>query len=165
MAIQQEKVVQDLKEKFAGKIKEVYAQFGDDIVNFEKDSLLDIVGFLKAEPYGFEMLLDLTCVDYVDEPERFEMVYHLFSLSNNLRLRIKTRLPGKDPSVDSLAAIWKNANWLEREVYDMFGVRFNGHPYLKRLFMYDGFEGHPLRKDYPLRKRQPKIPMRKKDDV
>ncbi|NOR53029.1 MAG: NADH-quinone oxidoreductase subunit C [Candidatus Aminicenantes bacterium] len=165
MAIQQEKVVQDLKEKFAGKIKEVSAQFGDDIVVIESDSLLDIIKFLKAEPYDFAMLLDLTCVDYMGQPDRFEMVYHFFSLSNNLRLRIKTRLPEKDPSIDSLTPVWKNANWLEREAYDMFGVRFNGHPYLKRLFMYDGFEGHPLRKDYPLRRRQPIIPMRKENDI
>lgn len=161
MAMEQKKVIEDLKEKFSEKIKEISAQFGDDTVVIEKDILLDIVKFLKANPYDFAMLLDLTIVDYKGQPDRYEMVYHLFSLSNNLRLRIKTRLPDKDPSVDSLTPEWKNANWLEREAYDMFGVHFNGHPYLRRLFMYDGFEGHPLRKDYPLRKRQPRIPMRK----
>ena len=109
------------------------------------------------------MLLDLTCVDFMGDEMRFEMVYHLFSITNNNRLRIKIRLPEKDPAIDSLTPLWKNANWLEREVYDMFGIHFTGHPYLKRLFMYDGFEGHPLRKDYPLRKRQPIIPMRRKE--
>ncbi|UCC40749.1 MAG: NADH-quinone oxidoreductase subunit C [Candidatus Aminicenantes bacterium] len=157
----QEKVIEDLRNKFPEKIKEVSVQFGDDIVIIKKESLLDIVKFLKEKPCDFAMLLDLTCVDYLGQKDRFEMVYHLFSLSNNRRLRIKTRLPDKDPSIDSLTSVWKNANWLEREVYDMFGVRFEGHPYLRRLFMYDGFEGHPLRKDYPLRKRQPKIRMRK----
>jgi NADH-quinone oxidoreductase subunit C len=89
------------------------------------------------------------------------MVYHVFALAAKRRLRIKLSLPDDRPSVDSLAPVWKNANWLEREVYDMFGIRFEGHPDLRRLFMYDGFEGHPLRKDYPLRKRQPLIPLRK----
>jgi len=163
MAMGQEKVIEDLKNKFPEKIKDVSVRFGDDIVIIDRDSLLDIVKFLKEKPHDFAMLLDLTCVDYSGQKDRFEMVYHLFSLSSNLRLRIKTRLSGKDPSIDSLTSVWKNANWLEREVYDMFGVRFEGHPYLRRLFMYDGFEGHPLRKDYPLRKRQPRIPMRKEE--
>jgi len=159
--MEQEKVIKDLKNKFSDKIKEISTQFSEKIVVFEKDSLLDVFRFLKDKPYDFAMLLDLTCVDYKGQQNRFEMVYHLFSLSSNLRLRLKTRLPEKEPSIESLTGEWKNANWLEREVYDMFGIQFSGHPYLKRLFMYDGFEGHPLRKDYPLRKRQPKIPMRK----
>jgi NADH-quinone oxidoreductase subunit C len=107
------------------------------------------------------MLLDLTCVDYPERAERFEMVYHLFSFTQNRRLRIKARLPEKQPAIDSLTSLWSNANWLEREVYDMFGVHFHGHPDLRRIFMYDSFEGFPLRKDYPLRKRQPLIPLRK----
>jgi NADH-quinone oxidoreductase subunit C len=78
-------------------------------------------------------------------------------------VRIKVRLSEKDLKIESLTPLWKNANWLEREIFDMFGVHFEGHPYLERLFMYDGFEGHPLRKDYPLSKRQPIIPMRKKE--
>jgi NADH:ubiquinone oxidoreductase subunit C len=85
------------------------------------------------------------------------MVYHLFSLSRNRRLRIKTGVSESDLRVASLTPLWKNADWLEREVYDMFGVHFEGHPYLRRLFMCDGFEGHALRKDYPLRRRQPII--------
>jgi len=161
--MEQEKVIEDLKNKFPEKVIDVSVQFGDDIVFIEKESLLDVVKFLKEKPYDFAMLLDLTCVDYLGQQDRFEMVYHLFSLSNNLRLRIKTRLSDKDPSIDSLTSVWKNANWLEREVYDMFGIHFGGHPYLRRLFMYDGFEGHPLRKDYPLRKRQPRIHMRKEE--
>ncbi len=107
------------------------------------------------------MLLDLTCVDYKGQEPRFEMVYHLFSIPNVERLRIKVRLSEEDLQIDSLTSLWKNANWLEREVYDMFGVSFKGHPDLRRIFMYDEFEGHPLRKDFPLRKRQPRIPLRK----
>jgi NADH-quinone oxidoreductase subunit C len=159
--MEKKKVVDDLKKKFSEKIKEVSVQFGDEILLIERDSLLDIVQFLKDEPYSYSMLLDLTCVDFKGQEPRFEMVYHLFSISNGQRLRIKARLSEKDLQVDSLTSLWKNANWLEREVYDMFGVEFKGHPDLRRIFMYDGFEGHPLRKDFPLRKRQPRIPLRK----
>lgn len=161
MAISKETILEDLKQKFSDNILDLTAQFGDDIIHIKKEALQDIVNFLKEDPYAFTMLLDLTCVDYLGEEERFEMVYHLFSLSLNLRLRFKARLQQNDCKIDSLTSVFKNANWLEREVYDMFGVHFAGHPYLRRLFMYDGFEGHPLRKDYPLRKQQPKIHLRK----
>jgi NADH-quinone oxidoreductase subunit C len=123
----------------------------------DKGALLPVITFLKDGPGEFTMLLDLTCVDYQGREPRFEMVYHLFSLSRNRRLRVKTGVSESDLRVASLTSLWKNADWLEREVYDMFGVSFEGHPYLRRLFMYDGFEGHPLRKDYPLRRRQPII--------
>ena len=160
MAISKEKILEDIKQKFSDNILGMTVQFGDDIIHIKKEALQDIVIFLKEDPYAFTMLLDLTCVDYLGEEERYEMVYHLFSFSLNLRLRFKARLQQNDCKIDSLTHIFKNANWLEREVFDMFGIHFDGHPYLRRLFMYDGFEGHPLRKDYPLRKQQPKIPLR-----
>ena len=84
------------------------------------------------------------------------MVYHLSGLAPARRVRLRVRLDAGAPSVDSLTGLWKNADWLEREVFDMFGVVFNGHPNLKRILMYEGFEGYPLRKDYPLRRRQPR---------
>jgi NADH-quinone oxidoreductase subunit C len=159
--MEKKKVIEELKKKFSKKIKEISVQFGDENILIEKDSLLDIVNFLKDKPYSYSMLLDLTCVDYLGQEARFEMVYHLFSVTNVQRLRIKAPLSEKDLQIDSLTSLWKNANWLEREVYDMFGVSFKGHPYLRRIFMYDEFEGYPLRKDFPLRKRQPRIPLRK----
>jgi NADH-quinone oxidoreductase subunit C len=116
---------------------------------------------LRAAPHDFTMLLDLTVVDFPDRAARFEIVYHLLSISRNRRIRIKLSVGEANPAVASLTPIWKNADWLEREAYDMFGVTFEGHPYLRRLFMYDGFEGHPLRKDYGLRHRQPRLPLRK----
>jgi len=158
--MEEKKVIELLKKKFLGKIKDVSAPLGDETIVIESDSLLAVCSFLKSRTYDYNMLLDLTCVDYIGEEPRFEMVYHLFSIPKNHRFRIKTRLSEKDLSIDSLTSLWKNANWLEREVYDMFGVNFKGHPELTRLFMYDGFEGHPLRKDYPLRKRQPRIPLK-----
>ena len=157
------KVIEDLKVKFKEDITEFSNQFGDDVIRVKRESLLDIVKFLKKTPHNFAMLVDLTCVDYMGEDQRFEMVYLLYSIPNKNRLRIKIKLHENDLKIDSLASLWGNANWLEREVFDMFGVHFNGHPDLRRLFMYDGFEGYPLRKDYPLRKRQPIIPMRYND--
>ena len=161
--MEKKKITEILKERFQEKIKETSAQFGDETVVIDRDFLVDLSKFLMKESYAYTMLLDMTCVDYFGDDLRFEMVYHLFSITNNDRVRIKVRLSEKDLKIDSLTPLWKNANWLEREIFDMFGVHFEGHPYLERLFMYDGFEGHPLRKDYPLRKRQPMIPMRKKE--
>ena len=154
-------VIDSLKENFSGKILNISIQFSDEIILIESSALLDIAKFLKEDPYNFDMLLDLTCVDYPQKENRFEMVYHLYSLIHNIRLRFKASLPSADPVIGSLTYLWKNANWLEREVFDMFGVKFDGHPDLRRIFMYDGFEGYPLRKDYPLRKEQPRIRLRK----
>ena len=159
--MEKKKVLEELKQKFPEKIKEISVQFGDESIIVDRNSLLDIAQFLRNEPHVYSILLDLTCVDYKGQEPRFEMVYHLYSLSNKQRLRIKARLAEKDLWIDSLTSLWKNANWLEREIYDMFGVHFKGHPDLRRIFMYEGFEGYPLRKDYPLRKRQPRIPLRK----
>jgi len=93
----------------------------------------------------------------VDAAFRFEVVYHLYSLTHNHRLRLKVPLTAEDPTVDSVSEVWQSANWFEREVWDMFGIRFTGHPNLKRILMYEPFEGHPLRKDYPVNKRQPLV--------
>jgi len=159
--MEKKNIIEALKKKFPEQIMDISSQFGDEIITFESSALLDIANFLRDKPYEYTMLLDLTCVDYKGEDQRFEMVYHFLSLSLNDRIRLKTRLPEISPKIDSLTSIWKNANWLEREVYDMFGIHFNGHPYLIRIFMYEGFEGHPLRKDYPMRKQQPRIRLRK----
>jgi NADH-quinone oxidoreductase subunit C len=162
--MENQKVIEALQEKFPEAVAEVSAQFGDDTLVIQKKALQEIMDFLYAKPYEFTMLLDLTCVDYMGETPRYQMVYHVFSLTHNLRLRIKAAVGEGDLTIDSLTGLWKNANWLEREVYDMFGIRFNRHPDMRRLFMYEGFEGHPLRKDYPLRKRQPCIQLRQTDD-
>ncbi len=159
--MEKKEIIKELKQAFPKKIKNVSSELGDDTVIIDKDFLLDLIQFLRKKPHEYTMLLDLTCVDYLGQEPRFEMVYLLLSLTGKHRLRVKISLPEKDSSIQSLASTWKNANWLEREVYDMFGIRFIGHPDLRRLFMYDGFEGHPLRKDYPLRKSQPRIQLKK----
>jgi len=159
--MEKKKILDEIEQAFPEKVLETSAPFGEETVELRPGALLKVVEFLRKKPYEFTMLLDLTCVDFPERDERFEMVYHIYSLALNRRLRIKLSLPEDKASLDSLTPLWKNANWLEREAFDMFGVRFEGHPDLRRLFMNEDFKGHPLRKEYPLRKRQPLIPLRK----
>ncbi len=98
----------------------------------------------------YNALADLTCVDWYPKEPRFEVVYHLFSTVNKKYLRLKVQLSGEDANIDSLTSIWPGANFFEREVFDLFGVRFDGHPNLTRIMMPEDWEGHPLRKDYPV---------------
>jgi len=150
-------ITEKIKEKLPGHLLDSGGFRGDETVTLRKEALIDAANYLK-HGLKFEFLMDLTCVDYlgVKEP-RFEMVYHFYSFENNLRLRVKVPLSLEESAVDSLSSLWLSADWYEREVYDMFGINFNGHPDLRRILMYDGFAGHPLRKDYPLKKRQPRI--------
>jgi NADH-quinone oxidoreductase subunit C len=159
----QETLIEEIRTRFGGAIEGVSNSYGDDVLTVRPGSLRSLMSALRAAPFDYAVLLDFTCVDFAAGEGRFELVYHLYSLSRNVRLRIKASLPAEDPVVDSLVGLWKNADWLEREVFDMFGVRFSGHPYLRRLLTYEGFEGHPLRKSYPWRLAQPRIPM--KDEV
>jgi NADH-quinone oxidoreductase subunit C len=98
----------------------------------------------------FNYLSDITCVDWYPSDPRFEVIYHLLSIPNKERVRLKVRLSGEMPALDSVTSVWPGANYFEREVFDLFGIRFNGHPYLRRLLMPENWEGHPLRKDYPV---------------
>jgi len=102
------------------------------------------------EDCQFNYLSDITCVDWFPSEPRFEVVYHLLSHSKKERVRLKVRLDGSSPALDSVTQVWPGANYFEREVFDLFGVRFAGHPYLRRLVMPEDWEGHPLRKDYPV---------------
>jgi NADH-quinone oxidoreductase subunit C len=98
----------------------------------------------------FNYLSDVTCVDWYPSEPRFEVVYHLLSIPNKERVRLKVRLESASPVIESVTSVWPSANYFEREVFDLFGVRFTGHPYLRRLLMPEDWEGHPLRKDYPV---------------
>ncbi len=130
---------------------------GDATAVIRPEFLSKVMDFLKNDPrLLFNVLIDITALDFMGRKPRFDVVYHLLSLPFNRRLRIK--VPVEDgESIDSQSALWGCANWLEREVWDMFGIRFAGHPDLRRILMYDQFVGHPLRKDYPIEKRQPLI--------
>ncbi len=131
-------------------------------IEVPRDKAFSLFQQLKNNPaFSFNMLVDLTCVDWLDRKEpRFEVVYQLMSLTHLHRLCVKVLAPEEDPSVDSVRPIWDSANFLEREVWDMYGVVFKGHGDLRRIMMYDEFVGHPLRKDYPIRGKQPRVPLR-----
>jgi NADH-quinone oxidoreductase subunit C len=155
-------LTQYLGEKFGAVILESHAFRGDETVVVSRERLLETIRSLKQDPkLDFDFLSDITAVDYLDRKQpRFEVVYHLLSLGKKHRLRVKVPLPEDEPEVDSLTPLWRGANWLEREVWDMFGIRFRGHPDLRRILLYEEFHGHPLRKDYPVNQRQPLIPER-----
>ena len=158
-----ENLIEEIRTGFGDAVESVSDSYGDPVIAIRADSVRPVLAVLREAPFDYAVLLDLTCVDFAAGEGRFELVYHLYSLLRNVRLRIKASVPAADPAVGSLVGLWKNADWLEREVFDMFGVRFDGHPYLRRLLTYEGFEGHPLRKSYPWRLAQPRIPL--KDDV
>ena len=145
-----------IKEQFGDEILNTHSQFGQDTVVVSETALLKLGEYLKAD-LGFDVLMDVTAVDHWKSRPRFEVVYHFLSLKKVERLRVKVPVDEPDPEVSSLVDLWPSADWYEREVFDMFGVSFKGHPNLKRILMYPEFEGHPLRKDYPIAKRQPII--------
>ena len=117
----------------------------------ERSAIREACALLRDDSgCAFNFLSDITCVDWYPSEPRFEVVYHLLSISNKERVRLKVRLNSSSPVVESLTSVWPGANYFEREVFDLFGVRFTGHPYLRRLLMPEDWEGHPLRKDYPV---------------
>jgi NADH-quinone oxidoreductase subunit C len=142
----------------ASALRATHAQHRDATALIDPARLVDVMRFLRDDAEcQFDMLTDLTAVDYLGEEPRFEMVYHLYSVPRNHRLRVKARLGEKAPEIATLCALWPSANWMEREVWDLYGIRFTGHPDLRRILLYDEFQGHPLRKDYPKERRQPLV--------
>jgi NADH-quinone oxidoreductase subunit C len=117
----------------------------------DRDHIREACVVLKEDPAcPFNFLSDVTCVDWHPAEPRFEVIYHLLSIPEKERVRLKVRLNSASPAVESLTSVWPGANYFEREVFDLFGVRFTGHPYLRRILMPEDWEGHPLRKDYPV---------------
>jgi len=117
----------------------------------ERSAIREACVLLKEDPAcPFNAFSDLTCVDWYPSEPRFELVYHLLSIPNKERVRLKVKLNSSSPAVESITSIWPGANYFERDVFDLFGIRFTGHPYLRRILMPEDWEGHPLRKDYPV---------------
>lgn len=148
-----------LKQRFAGDVEETHSFKGDDTAVVKKDKILDVLKFLRDDPgTSFDFLMDVTAVDWLGSEPRFEVVYHLYSSKKNHRIRVKTKVSEESAEIETATGIWKGANWFEREVWDMYGIQIKGHPDLRRILMYEGFEGHPLRKDYQKDLRQPTVP-------
>jgi len=143
VALSGKEVAQIIAGRFAASITES----GRDYLVVKAEMLPKIISFLKMTPgFDFDLLNSITAVDYFDY---FELVYHLTSIKNNQSLVLKTRCYGRDNLVvPSIVSLYQGANFQEREIYDLLGIRFEGHPNMKRIFLWDGFEGHPLRKDY-----------------
>jgi len=152
-----------LGERVGSAIVETHAHRGDHTAVVARERLVEVLRCCRDDGrLAFDMLMDLTAVDYSkfsgrEDGPRFEVVYHLYSVRHNHRLRLKTRVVEDDAVVPTAVGLWPIANWLEREVWDMFGIRFEGHPDLRRLLLYEEFVGHPLRKDYPINRRQPLV--------
>jgi NADH-quinone oxidoreductase subunit C len=142
-------VVDALKEKFGDAVLEVSLYAGEHTVRVATERIVEICRFLHDE-HAFEYLADLGGLDRFEDEERFEVVYNLVSLANRKRIRLKVRVEEENPLVPTITDVYRAANWQEREAYDMFGIRFDGHPDLRRMLMPEDFEYHPLRKEFPL---------------
>jgi NADH-quinone oxidoreductase subunit C len=142
-------VLDELKGTFGASILEVTEHVGDVFVLVSRDAIIPLLTHLK-DTHRFIYLSDLFGVDRFTADDRFEVVYNLVSLATGTRLFVKTRVPEDEPVLPTAVGIWSGANWNEREVYDMFGVRFDGHPDPRRIFMPEDFEYFPLRKEFPL---------------
>ena len=149
-----------LKARLKDAVRSGATEPGAEIVELDRAAIAAAAAQLKAA--GLTMLVDLTAVDWrgyksAGKPERFELVYQFFSVDTRQRIRIKVAVPEDDAVAPTLSGLFGDANWLEREVWDMYGIRFEGHPDPRRILMYEEFSGHPLRKDYPLLKQQPRV--------
>ena len=152
-----------VRERLGAGVLDTHAYRGDHTAILARAAVTDALTFCRDDAaLRFDMLIDLTAVDYLKYPgredgPRFDVIYHLYSVDHNHRLCLKVPVEQDDASVPTASGVWPIANWLEREVWDMYGIRFEGHPDLRRLLMYEEFVGHALRKDYPINRRQPLI--------
>ena len=171
-------VLEKLRERFGTAILETHSDFGDDTAVVEPSHWKAVCQFLRDEPeLDFDMPIDLCGVDYPHRTAssasgastgRMDVVMHLYSVSRRHRVRLKARVGDEDmdgAELDSVTSIWPGMNWLEREVWDMSGVRFRGHPDLRRILMYPEFEGHPLQRTYPADKTQPLVAYRTEEEA
>ena len=136
-----------------------WQSFGMPVVELRPENLLPLVTGLR-DSFGFALLLDVTAVDYPERSPRFDVVYHFYSHRHNQRIRLKTGVPAEQPVVPTLAGHYGSARYMEREVHEMYGIDFAGNDDLRPILLYEGFVGHPLRKDYPIEREQPMVPYR-----
>lgn len=154
------RVLELLQQRLPEAIIETGSYVGDEMALVDKAHLLETLTLLRDDPeLDFSMLTDLTVVDWLGQSPRFEVVYHLYSIQHKHRVRLKVGVDEQEGEceVPTATGLWHSAAWSEREAWDLYGVRFTGHPDLRRILMYEEFVGHPLRKDYPQNARQPLI--------
>lgn len=146
-----DKILEKLKSKFPDDKFEPVV-FRDELtISVNHKKIVDVCRFLKEDPeLSFKQCVDVTAIDWAERKNRFSVSYNLYSLDYDFRLRLKANLPGTETNIDSVTSVWKSANWYEREAYDMYGIIFNNHPDLRRMYMPEEFEHNPLRKDFPL---------------
>jgi NADH-quinone oxidoreductase subunit C len=144
-----QETIDKLTESFSDKVIDVYQSSGDTFVRVDPEAIVEISKFLKDE-CRFIYLSDVFGTDRYTSEDRFEVIYNLLSLRDQVRLFVKVWLPEEDPLVDSVTEVWSCANWHEREVYDMFGIRFRNHPDHRRIYMPEDYQYYPLRKEFPL---------------
>ncbi|MFU8813455.1 MAG: NADH-quinone oxidoreductase subunit C [Balneolaceae bacterium] len=144
-----QRTVDALTDSFSDPLIEVYQSSGDTFVRIEADALLDVCRFLK-EKQGYIYLSDIIGTDRYTSDERFEVIYNVVNLKDQVRLFLKVRCEEEQPELESVTGIWRSADWKEREVYDMFGVHFTNHPDLRRIFLPEDFQYYPMRKEFPL---------------
>ena len=156
-------VTQKLKDQFKD-IEFEFTEFRDELtIKFPKENIVNVCRYLKTDAdMQFAICTDITAIDWATRKNRFTVVYNLFSLKNNFRLRLKTDVDESNCAIDTVSSVWKGANWQERETYDMYGIKFNNHPDLRRMYMPEDFEYHPLRKDFPLMGIPGSLPLPKK---
>jgi NADH-quinone oxidoreductase subunit C len=144
-------VAEKLKELFVDAVQETAEAHGELTLVVSREQIVEICSFLKGDPdLRYDLLMDIAGVDYLGREPRFEVVYHLYSIAHNSRLRLKVRVPENDLVVPSVTSVWSTANWHEREAFDMLGIHFSDHPDLRRIYMPDDYPGYPLRKDFPI---------------
>lgn len=147
-------------EKLHGLYIRSWDSFGMPVLELKASSLYPVVNLLNRE-FGFTLLLDVTAIDYPEREARFEVVYHLYSHDQRMRIRLKLQVPESDPSVATLTGLYGSARYLEREAHEMYGINFTGNNDLRPILLYEGFVGHPLRKDYPIDREQPLVDYRR----
>jgi NADH-quinone oxidoreductase subunit C len=152
-------VFAQVREHLAGVVHEATVAHGVLGLLIEPGHLLEVTRTLRDQ-LAFDMLLDVTAVDWPEREPRFDVVWHFYSTRHFVRVRIKTRIPLADPTVDTLVNLFGSARYMERECHEMYGIAFRGNDDLRPILLYEGFEGHPLRKDYPKQKEQPLVPYR-----
>ena len=159
----QDLIVNKLQKNFSESFINSNVHMGDLSVKVNKKDIVKICSFLKEDSeLEFHFCEDVTAIDWSKRKNRFTVVYHIFSFKHNFRLRIKADVDESDCAIDTVSSVWKTANWEEREVYDMFGISFNNHPDLRRIYLPEEFEYHPLRKDFPLMGIPGSLPLPKK---